>query len=58
MPKGKLHRFSVAEHNQAMEIKKSYMKSGVSEEEAERRAWATVMAQKKRRVGLGALRKK
>jgi len=42
-----------------MKIRASYIKRGVSEEEAERRAWATVNAEKsEKKIGLGSLRKK
>lgn len=42
MPRGKGKRFTSHEHDVAMHVKETYLKKGLSEEEAERRAWATV----------------
>lgn len=48
MPRGKAHKFTSHEHDVAMHVKETYRKKGLSEEEAERRAWATVNKQKSR----------
>jgi len=56
MPRGSGHRFSEKEHERAMRIKHSYLKSGAGEEKAERIAWATINKQKKH--GIGSLKKK
>jgi hypothetical protein len=58
MPLDGKHRFSKDEHDRAMKIKASYKKrSKLSDEEAERRAWATVQSQKSKRSGTGFLKR-
>jgi plasmid stabilization system protein ParE len=42
MPKGDKSKYSGKQKRQAEHIEKGYKKRGVSEDEAERRAWATV----------------
>jgi len=44
MPRGDKDKYTDKEKRQARHIEEGYEKSGVSEEEAERRAWATVNA--------------
>jgi hypothetical protein len=57
MPTGS-HRFSQDEHDRAMKIKASYKKrSKLSDEEAERRAWATIQSQRNKRSGKGFLKR-
>lgn len=57
MPKDGRHRFSLREHRQAMHIKASMKAAGKSDEEAERIGWMTVNSKKKKR-GIGSLKKK
>ena len=42
MPRGDKSKYTDKQKRQAEHIEDSYEKSGVSEDEAERRAWATV----------------
>ena len=42
MPRGDKSKYSSKQKRQAEHIEKGYKKRGVSEDEAERRAWATV----------------
>jgi plasmid stabilization system protein ParE len=42
MPKGDKDKYTDKQKRQAEHIEESYEKRGVSEEEAEKRAWATV----------------
>jgi plasmid stabilization system protein ParE len=42
MPRGEKTKYSGKQDRQAEHIEEGYKKSGVSKEEAERRAWATV----------------
>jgi plasmid stabilization system protein ParE len=42
MPRGEKTKYSEKQERQAEHIEKGYKKRGVSEDEAERRAWATV----------------
>lgn len=42
MPRGDKSKYTDKQKRQAEHIEEGYEKSGVSEEEAERRAWATV----------------
>jgi len=44
MPRGDKDKYTDKEKRQARHIEKSYEERGVSEEEAERRAWASVNA--------------
>ena len=44
MPRGDKDKYTGKEKRQAQHIEKGYEKRGVSENEAERRAWATVNA--------------
>ena len=44
MPRGEKSAYTDKQKRQAEHIEKGYEESGVSEEEAERRAWATVNA--------------
>jgi len=44
MPRGDKDKYTDKENRQARHIEKGYEERGVSEEEAERRAWATVNA--------------
>ena len=45
MPRGDKSAYTDKQKRQAEHIEEGYEKKGVSEEEAERRAWATVNAQ-------------
>jgi len=45
MPRGKTSKYTDKQERKAEHIEKSYEKRGVSEKEAERRAWATVNKQ-------------
>ncbi len=58
MPKGDKSAYTDKQKRQAEHIEESYEKKGVSEEEAEKRAWATVNKQdhggKKSGSGRGA----
>jgi len=45
MPRGDKSKYTDKQKRQAEHIEEDYEKSGVSEEEAERRAWATVNKQ-------------
>jgi len=42
MPRGDKSKYTGKEKRQAEHIEEGYLERGVSEEEAERRAWATV----------------
>ncbi len=42
MPRGDKSKYTSKQKRQAKHIEKGYKKKGVSEEEAEERAWATV----------------
>jgi plasmid stabilization system protein ParE len=42
MPRGDKSKYSLKQERQAEHIEKGYEKRGVSKDEAERRAWATV----------------
>jgi plasmid stabilization system protein ParE len=42
MPRGSKAKYTAKQIREADDIKKGYLKRGVSEDEAERRAWATV----------------
>ena len=42
MPRGDKSKYTKKEQRQAEHIEKGYLERGVPEEEAERRAWATV----------------
>ena len=44
MPRGAKDKYTDKEKRQAQHIEQGYEKRGVSEDEAERRAWATVNA--------------
>ena len=46
MPRGDKSSYTSKQKRQAQHIEDSYEKHGVSEEEAERRAWATVNKQR------------
>lgn len=59
MPRGKAHKFTSHEHDVAMHVKQSYLKKGLSDEEAERRAWATVNKMKsKHKTSIRDLKRK
>lgn len=45
MPRGDKDKYTDKQKRQAEHIEESYEKRGVSEKEAEKRAWATVNAQ-------------
>jgi len=45
MPRGKTSKYTAKQERKAEHIEKSYEERGVSEKEAERRAWATVNKQ-------------
>jgi len=45
MPRGKTSKYTDKQERKAEHIEKSYEERGVSEKEAERRAWATVSKQ-------------
>jgi len=45
MPRGKTSKYTDKQERKAEHIEKSYKERGVSEKEAERRAWATVNKQ-------------
>jgi plasmid stabilization system protein ParE len=45
MPKGEKSKYTEKQKRQAEHIEESYEKRGVPEEEAEKRAWATVNKQ-------------
>jgi plasmid stabilization system protein ParE len=45
MPRGKTSKYTDKQERKAEHIEKSYEERGVSEKEAERRAWATVNKQ-------------
>jgi plasmid stabilization system protein ParE len=55
MPRGDKDKYTDKQKRQAEHIEESYEKKGVSEDEAERRAWATVNKEdgggKKKRFG-------
>ena len=58
MPRGDKSKYTNKEKRQAEHIEKGYEKRGVSSEEAERRAWATVNKQDKGGKKSGSGRKK